>query len=173
MIRRPPRSTLFPYTTLFRSATGTLLRGGQTLTRNFRLDEYPLYIKAGSIIPEYEGAQNLRSNDTPLTLAVYPGDEGRFTLYEDNGNDKQYEHRNARTELRCQRQGNNLTVSVGARQGQYEGMPSSRALKVKVMASAVPTRVTVNGRPAHYHYDGSQLALIIDLEIGRASCRER
>src|SRR5256885_8896761 len=24
MIRRPPRSTLFPYTTLFRSATGTL-----------------------------------------------------------------------------------------------------------------------------------------------------
>src|SRR3712207_7069000 len=29
MIRRPPRSTLFPYTTLFRSGTGlsTLLRG--------------------------------------------------------------------------------------------------------------------------------------------------
>ena len=25
MIRRPPRSTLFPYTTLFRSAVGTLL----------------------------------------------------------------------------------------------------------------------------------------------------
>lgn len=154
----------------YESATGTLLRGGQTLTRNFRLDEYPLYIKAGSIIPEYEGAQNLRSNDTPLTLAVYSGGEGRFTLYEDNGNDKQYEHRNARTELRCQRQGNNLTVSVGARQGQYEGMPSSRALKVKVMASAVPTRVTVNGRPAHYHYDGSQLALIIDL--GKADCAE-
>src|SRR5256885_4347118 len=29
MIRRPPRSTLFPYTTLFRSARGNLLeRGG-------------------------------------------------------------------------------------------------------------------------------------------------
>src|SRR5260370_17474433 len=27
MIRRPPRSTLFPYTTLFRSATVELLRG--------------------------------------------------------------------------------------------------------------------------------------------------
>src|SRR3712207_2197487 len=84
----------------YESATGTLLRGGQTLTRNFRLDEYPLYIKAGSIIPEYEGAQNLRSNDTPLTLAVYPGDEGRFTLYEDNGNDKQYEHQIGRASCR-------------------------------------------------------------------------
>src|SRR3712207_8642898 len=28
MIRRPPRSTLFPYTTLFRSAVGLLLAGG-------------------------------------------------------------------------------------------------------------------------------------------------
>src|SRR3712207_8032917 len=27
MIRRPPRSTLFPYTTLFRSARGTLVPG--------------------------------------------------------------------------------------------------------------------------------------------------
>src|SRR3712207_7570488 len=29
MIRRPPRSTLFPYTTLFRSRRGTRARGGQ------------------------------------------------------------------------------------------------------------------------------------------------
>src|SRR5260370_39181970 len=29
MIRRPPRSTLFPYTTLFRSATVELLRGAK------------------------------------------------------------------------------------------------------------------------------------------------
>src|SRR3712207_8877546 len=28
MIRRPPRSTLFPYTTLFRSGPGCPLRGG-------------------------------------------------------------------------------------------------------------------------------------------------
>src|SRR5256885_10125096 len=28
MIRRPPRSTLFPYTTLFRSAQSTLMRAG-------------------------------------------------------------------------------------------------------------------------------------------------
>src|SRR3712207_6960457 len=42
MIRRPPRSTLFPYTTLFRSAEGTrvegLLRWRQN---NFGLDDVP------------------------------------------------------------------------------------------------------------------------------------
>src|SRR2546422_7666584 len=31
MIRRPPRSTLFPYTTLFRSDPGRLRRVGRTL----------------------------------------------------------------------------------------------------------------------------------------------
>src|SRR3712207_8406258 len=36
MIRRPPRSTLFPYTTLFRSAGGRALDGGQ------RTDQLPL-----------------------------------------------------------------------------------------------------------------------------------
>src|SRR3989475_10570937 len=32
MIRRPPRSTLFPYTTLFRSHVAARLRSGHTLT---------------------------------------------------------------------------------------------------------------------------------------------
>src|SRR3712207_6950724 len=31
MIRRPPRSTLFPYTTLFRSALGTYVQAGAML----------------------------------------------------------------------------------------------------------------------------------------------
>src|SRR3712207_8400191 len=35
MIRRPPRSTLFPYTTLFRSARGTLVH----------TDEYKVYAR--------------------------------------------------------------------------------------------------------------------------------
>src|SRR2546425_4976705 len=33
MIRRPPRSTLFPYTTLFRSITRTVLVGGRATER--------------------------------------------------------------------------------------------------------------------------------------------
>src|SRR3712207_8227357 len=35
MIRRPPRSTLFPYTTLFRSSRIPILLGGAALTRTY------------------------------------------------------------------------------------------------------------------------------------------
>ena len=34
MIRRPPRSTLFPYTTLFRSELVSIKSGGAAATRN-------------------------------------------------------------------------------------------------------------------------------------------
>src|SRR3712207_8763533 len=36
MIRRPPRSTLFPYTTLFRSPWGTVLSGEENVNGYFR-----------------------------------------------------------------------------------------------------------------------------------------
>src|SRR2546427_3025583 len=39
MIRRPPRSTLFPYTTLFRSAFLALLRSGQIVPESDPLHE--------------------------------------------------------------------------------------------------------------------------------------
>src|SRR3989475_3334038 len=40
MIRRPPRSTLFPYTTLFRSKSGVLIVGGGS-PKNFVLQTEP------------------------------------------------------------------------------------------------------------------------------------
>src|SRR2546430_10678021 len=41
MIRRPPRSTLFPYTTLFRSSTSTATRGSSAGTRLRRVSVSP------------------------------------------------------------------------------------------------------------------------------------
>src|SRR2546430_3375190 len=42
MIRRPPRSTLFPYTTLFRSlgSSGMLLRSSMTMRRNSSMPSF-------------------------------------------------------------------------------------------------------------------------------------
>src|SRR2546422_8559538 len=48
MIRRPPRSTLFPYTTLFRSILSAKVSGVQDLVDVYRrlahLAEYPLHL---------------------------------------------------------------------------------------------------------------------------------
>src|SRR3712207_7913388 len=60
MIRRPPRSTLFPYTTLFRSYGGTLLHGmiSEGLAEAFVLELYPksALFSETALTPEQESA---------------------------------------------------------------------------------------------------------------------
>ncbi len=141
--------------------TGTLLKGGQVVERSFALTEYPVYVKAGSIIPLYGQVKNLNANDEEITLAVFPGEQGSFTLYEDQGNDKYYADEYAETPLTAKRNGRELTISIGARKGKYRGMPKERCFKVKVFGSAVPESVTVNGKEVAYEYLGEELALSV------------
>lgn len=144
--------------------TGALLKGGQTIERTFRLDEYPIYVKAGSVLPFYnKEVKNLRSNDETIEVTVFPGVKGSFEMYEDNGNDKDYATQYATTKLTSERAGNVLTVNIGARKGSYPDMPSNRNFKVKVLASAVPETVTVDGMEVKPVYDGNELTLSIDI----------
>src|SRR5256885_6370810 len=53
MIRRPPRSTLFPYTTLFRSVASNLARG-TTLTPNGTIQETLKFYGIATVIPRSE-----------------------------------------------------------------------------------------------------------------------
>ena len=148
----------------YETASGTLLKGGQTVERKFQLDEYPLYIKAGSIIPEYGKVKNLRSNDETITVTVYPGAaDGSFAMYEDNGNDKHYATEFATTQLTSTHNGNELNVTIGERKGKYAEMPAKRQFKLKVVATAVPEKVTVNGKAVEFEYDGNNLSLLVDI----------
>src|SRR2546427_7436903 len=79
MIRRPPRSTLFPYTTLFRSLLR--LRQAEDLTkrdadvRDVRLDVRPLLLGLGQTLPvAQEGdrkSTRLNSSHSQISYAVF------------------------------------------------------------------------------------------------------
>lgn len=149
--------------------TGTMLDGGRTVERTFALDEYPVYIRAGAILPMYgDTVKNLNANDEEILLTLFPGGSGEFSLYEDNGDDKRYAAEFARTHLKSVRDGNLLTVTVGKRTGAYRGMPAERKFSVKVLASAAPVSVTVDGAKADCTYLGEEFALVV--EIPRTDC---
>src|SRR2546427_4315054 len=68
MIRRPPRSTLFPYTTLFRSGPG----GAQDLD----VDEAGRQQRVGSVGPDVHGegdrkSTRLNSSHSQISYAVF------------------------------------------------------------------------------------------------------
>ena len=145
--------------------SGTMLKGGQTVERRFLLDEYPIYVKAGSIIPQYGDVKNLRRNDEAVTVTVYPGNVyAEFVMYEDNGNDKQYATAYASTLLSATHSAEGtLRVSIGARKGEYSGMPARRQYRLKLVASAVPEKVVVDGKQTDFEYDGNNLSLMVDI----------
>jgi len=146
--------------------TGTLLDGGRTVERSFAIDEYPIYVKAGSVLPMYtDKVMNLSGNDEDIVVTVFPGPAGtsQFSLYEDNGDDKKYATEYARTQLTCVRDSSKLKITIGARKGSYAGMPGNRRFKVKVLSSQAPQSVTVNGSPVKYEYIGKEFALMFDV----------
>lgn len=149
-------------------STGTIVNGDRTLTRNFAIDEYPIYVKANSILPFYtDEVMNLDNNDEDIIVTVFPGKDGHseFNLYEDNGNDKGYAENYAITKLSSDRNATEQTIIIGKRNGNYKDMPSNRHFKVKLLQSAMPLSVTVNGKPADYEYLGDEFAVLIDVPV--------
>ena len=68
------------------------MRGGQTVTAEAPLDRIPIYAKAGSIIPFGPAVQSASAKADPIDIRIYPGADGDFTLYEDEGDNYDYEH---------------------------------------------------------------------------------
>jgi hypothetical protein len=129
-----------------------------------------LYVKAGAIIPMLGKVKNLRRNDEPVTLAVFPEWRGAkststFDLYEDNGNDKDYAGHYAVTPVTSECAGNELMVTIGGRKGNYRDMPANRSFCLKVVGSGIPQKITVNGETVSYRYDGTELSLLVDVAV--------
>src|SRR2546425_9631461 len=79
MIRRPPRSTLFPYTTLFRSGRAAILRRGR-LTAAARPRDRGLQLADGQAARQGEpGGERLRRGD-PGNQECAPASEGRAAV---------------------------------------------------------------------------------------------
>lgn len=144
--------------------SGCILDGGRIIERRFAIDEYPIYVKAGSILPMYtDSVMNLNNSNETLVITVFPGQEqpASFTLYEDSGNDKNYVSEYATTNLSAVRNGQADKIVIGKREGKYKGMKSERNFYVKVLSALYPKKVTVNGKSVDFEYLSEELAVNI------------
>src|SRR5947207_10546561 len=73
MTRRPPRSTLFPYTTLFRSPDGTVkvLVEGTQRARIVSIDDVGEYLSADATLLADRKSTRLNSSHTVISYAVF------------------------------------------------------------------------------------------------------
>ena len=72
--------------------TNERLHGGQTIVVNAPIDTLPLFVKAGSIVPLGSDVNSTQETQRIGSLRVYPGANGSFTLYNDDGKTYAYEN---------------------------------------------------------------------------------
>lgn len=146
-------------------STGAMLDGGNEYERPYALNEYPLFLKAGAIVPMYDGTQsNLDGNDEDIIILIAPGEgESRFSLYEDDGLDPDYRHNFATTEITSSRHGLSHRIVISAREGNYRNMPSDRRFSLKLLSAVCPKSVKANGEDAEWSFDGKDVAVVVDI----------
>jgi alpha-D-xyloside xylohydrolase len=71
--------------------TNERLHGGQTITVSAPIDTLPLFVRAGSILPMGVPVENTNEKQALSEVRVYPGADGSFDLYSDDGTTYAYE----------------------------------------------------------------------------------
>ena len=116
----------------------------------------PLFVRAGAIIPTWPEMDFV--GQVPIEtvgLEVFPHVRSEFTLHEDDGVTCDYlDGRVAMTHIACEAAGDAVTVTIGPRMGEYEGMPERRTWEVALHLDAPPAAVTVNGEALPEGEDG-------------------
>ena len=65
--------------------TNERLHGGQTIVADAPIDTLPLFVRAGSIVPLGSEVQSAQQPQAIASVRVYPGANGSFTLFQDDG----------------------------------------------------------------------------------------
>jgi len=86
--------------------------GGQWVTAAAPIDRIPLFVRAGSIVPLGAQVPNTSARQPLEAIRVYPGRDGAFTLYDDDGVTNAYRKgAGTRTELRWNDREGRLSAS--------------------------------------------------------------
>lgn len=137
--------------------TGMTTVGGAMSTANAPLSQIPIYVRGGSIVPMGPMIQYATQSADPLEIRVYPGTDGSFTIYEDEGDTYDYEM-GQYAQIPLTWNDTAKTLTIGARTGSYPGMPATRTFNVVFVGPNHGGGLGVTGTPDQIvHYDGTQM----------------
>ncbi|WP_370449173.1 MULTISPECIES: TIM-barrel domain-containing protein [Bacteroides] len=141
--------------------TGEKYKGGQWIVSEAAIDKIPLLVRQGSIIPMGPVMQYTSEKvDAEWEIRIYPGADSSFTVYEDEGDNYNYEKgKSSSFEMKWDDKNNTLTLSD--RKGEYAGMPVCRRLKLVRVDKNSGTGVEENVGGKSIEYRGKHLKIKI------------
>jgi alpha-D-xyloside xylohydrolase len=137
--------------------TGERIAGGVNVNVPAPLDRIPLNVRAGSILPLGPVIEYAGQAADPIELRVYPGADGDFALYEDQGDSYRYTE-GAYATIPIHWDDAGRTLILGARQGSYQGMPKGHTFNVVIVAAGHGVGGDVAVTPDRtIHYSGLKM----------------
>jgi alpha-D-xyloside xylohydrolase len=145
--------------------TGKRDNGGQSVTTDAPLERIPIFARAGSIIPYGPRVESAAGKPDPIDLRIYTGANGDFTLYEDEGDNFDYEH-GARSVIPIHWEDKSSTLNVGAREGSFPGMLEHRTFRVVVVRDGHGTGISSSPEAdATIEYDGEAASVQVKPKV--------
>lgn len=128
-----------------------MVKGGQAFYTVYTLDQFPVFYRAGSVIPFYPVRRTVVNDPGEIILKVVPGADGTGKFYEDSGDSQDYKTDQwTMTTFTQTRTESNVSLTIGKRQGSFEGMPTERKWTVQFLgmpATFIAEGIMVNGNP--------------------------
>jgi alpha-D-xyloside xylohydrolase len=134
--------------------SGKRMSGGQRITADAPLDVIPIYARAGSIIAIGPPAESASAKPDPIELRIYTGAAADLTLYEDEGDNYDYEHGTySLIPIHWNDKAGMLTI--GDRRGSFPGMLTHRRLRIVIVREGRGTGMASSSEPdATIQYEG-------------------
>ncbi len=138
--------------------TGKRVKGGQTINAEAPLDLLPIYAKAGSIVAFGPEGQYASAKAEPIEVRIFAGADADFTLYEDEGDNYNYEH-DAYSVISIHWDDKAGTLTIGDRHGSFPGMLEHRTFHVLRVTDGHGVGIAPAKPDASVEFDGKSVSV--------------
>jgi alpha-D-xyloside xylohydrolase len=139
--------------------SGETQSGGTTVAANAPINILPIYVRAGSIVPLGPAVQYAMEKPAdPIELRVYRGADGKFTFYEDEGDNDNYEKDQYAT-IPFEWNETRQTLTIGKRSGKFPGMLKERVFHVVFVSPGHGTGMTETTADNIVQYSGQPVTV--------------
>ena len=122
--------------------TGKKYRGNKRYTSFYKDEDYPVFVKSGSIIPLSVNKYNNTNLPNELEILIFPGENNTYSIYEDDGITMGYEKGNyiiTNVELLSKKNSYNLTILPV--EGKVGILPKTRNYKIRFRNTRAASRI--------------------------------
>jgi Alpha-glucosidases, family 31 of glycosyl hydrolases len=120
--------------------------GKQTIRAEAPKDRIPIYIKSGSLLPFYDSTDKEYAPEEPIVLRIYGGNDGSFSLYEDDGVSYNYQQGKYRY-IPIHWNDQERVLTLGNQQGSYQLKPEGKEIRIIIVENEKISPVL---RTVHY-----------------------